>query len=885
MARAFHLVFLVVFFSTLAFGQCVNGPTVTLSSSGGSTCGVTPVTVSGNTFGGSATKVTLTTNGTGTLSPASATASPFSFTYTPKSGDVGKSVVITVTTNNPSGTPCVAAKATYSLSVDAIPSPPTVGTITKPTCTLATGSVVLNGLPSAGTWTLTRTPGGTTTSGSGTSMTISGLSAGSYTYTVTSSAGCISLSSASIVIPVQPASPDVPSQTVDCSLGFGKAVVTVTGPLGTGLTYNIDGGTFQAGTSFSNVADGSHTITVKNSAGCTRNGSAFQVSCGCTNPPAVALSRNSGTTCGIIPVTVGGNTFGGSATNVTITENGSGTINPSSSGTTPFAFTYTPAAGDAGNTVIITVTTNNPLGLPCSQATAKFNLLVNQNPSPPLIGAITQPSCSVPSGSAELNGLPSTGTWTLTRSPGGVTAIGSGTSTTIMNLSQGVYTYTVTNSDQCMSPSSAGINILAQPAIPTPPDVGAITAPTCSLATGSAVLTNLPATGTWTLTRYPGTITSGGTGTSVTLSGLVSGIYNYTVSSSDCVSGLSANVSIPAQPEIPAPPLIGTITQPVVDSPTGSVVLNGLPDKGPWKLILSPGNIATSGSGTTITISGLVAGTYSFTVTDSAGCISASSAAFGIYSSAGPPVVVITDPDPVCFPSTVDLTNPKIIAGSSPGLAYSYWTDAAATIVYGTPSMATDGTYYIKGTTDNGYFTIKPVRVVVYLTPVADAGPDQVLSNVFETTMDARLANSYETGIWSVISGTAEFSNDTMAKTKVTGLSVGENKFLWTVTNEVCSISTDTVLVSVQNMVIPTLITPNMDGKNDYLVLKGAESEGRIELIIFDRRGIQVYKSANYDNSWNGVDINGNPLSDDTYFYVLKTENGTTAKGYIVVRR
>jgi gliding motility-associated-like protein len=970
MTRAFLLVFLLLFFSTVAFGQCVNPPTVTLSSSGGKTCGVLPVTLSGNTFGGNATRVTFTSNGTGKFNPTSATVSPFSFTYTPGNRDLGKSVVISVSTDFK--TPCVAATATYTLSVNAIPSAPSVGTITKPTCLLATGSVVLNGLPSTGIWTLTRNPDGVVSSGTGTSITISGLAAGTYTYTVANSGGCTSSSSSNIVIPVQPASPASPTNTVDCSQGIGKAVVIITNPTGTGLTYSMDGGVLQSGTSFFNVSEGTHYITVKNAAGCTTTGPVFQVACGCTNSPVLTLSSYNGNTCGTTPVTISGNTFGGSATTVTFTDNGLGVIDPSSSGTSPFVFTYTPVTGDQGHTVSITVTTDNPLGLPCSAASATFILSVSNNPSSPLVGAITQPSCAVPSGSVELDGLPSngtwtitgtpgniittgsgnstiiyglvsgsytftvtgsagctsgasanvvinppptlpsapvvgtvtqptctvstgsvvlsglpsTGTWTLTRSPGGVTAIGSGTSTTIMNLSQGVYTYTVTNSYQCVSPSSVNISISASPAVPTAPIIGAVTAPTCSLSTGSVVLSGLPATGTWTLTRYPGTLTSGGTGTSVTVSGLVSGTYNYTVATSaGCVSGLSGNVIIPAQPDIPTPPLIGTITQPGVNSPTGSVVLTGLPDNGTWQLVLIPGNLKTTGSGTTTSISGLVAGTYSFTVTNSAGCVSVSSAEFEIYSSAGSPVVIITEPAPVCFPNTIDLTNPKIIAGSTPGLTYSYWTDAAATIAYRTPSIATDGTYYIKGTTSDGFFTVKPITVTVYQTPLANAGPDQVLSHTFVTTMNAQLTNNYETGIWSVISGSAEFSNDTMAKTKVSGLSVGKNTFLWTVTNGVCSISIDTVFISVSNLIVPTLITPNMDGKNDYFILKGSETVGRMEIIIFDRRGVQVYKNINYDNSWNGVDYNGKPLSDDTYFYIVKTDNGPTEKGYVVIRR
>jgi gliding motility-associated-like protein len=89
----------------------------------------------------------------------------------------------------------------------------------------------------------------------------------------------------------------------------------------------------------------------------------------------------------------------------------------------------------------------------------------------------------------------------------------------------------------------------------------------------------------------------------------------------------------------------------------------------------------------------------------------------------------------------------------------------------------------------------------------------------------------------------------------------------------------------VNDFVIPTLITPNMDGRNDYFVLGGLSTLGRSELVIFDRRGAQVYKNSDYDNSWNGVDYNKNPLPDDTYFYVLKTANGKSISGYIVIRR
>jgi gliding motility-associated-like protein len=139
--------------------------------------------------------------------------------------------------------------------------------------------------------------------------------------------------------------------------------------------------------------------------------------------------------------------------------------------------------------------------------------------------------------------------------------------------------------------------------------------------------------------------------------------------------------------------------------------------------------------------------------------------------------------------------------------------------------------------------------------------------------------------VWSVISGTGNFLDNTYAKTAVSNLSLGTNEFLWIVTNGFCPSAHDTAMISVNNFVIPTLITPNMDGRNDYFVIRGLATLGKTELVIFDRRGVQVYKNMNYDNSWNGVDNNKNPLPDDTYFYVLKSANGKSISGYIVIRR
>src|SRR5207244_2136601 len=103
----------------------------------------------------------------------------------------------------------------------------------------------------------------------GNSGTFSNLAAGSYTITVKDANGCATTQPVTITQPASALSSSISSQTKVAWLGNSTGSVTVAGSGGTSpYTYTIDGTTFGASGTFSSLAAGSYTITVKDANGC-----------------------------------------------------------------------------------------------------------------------------------------------------------------------------------------------------------------------------------------------------------------------------------------------------------------------------------------------------------------------------------------------------------------------------------------------------------------------------------------------------------------------------------------------------------------------------------------------------------------------------------------
>ena len=647
---------------------------------------------------------------TGTITITSATAGlTFSldggaYAAYPAAGYTVSAGAHTLTAQN--ATSCISPVA--NINVNTQPTTPAlpVFSITQPNCTVATGTITVT----------VQTAGETYSFDNGLSFqagnSLSGLAAGPYNIIIRSTGGCNSVANLA-TIDAQPASPASPSQTTDCSLGFGNAVVTVTSPTGPGIEYRLDAGTYQTALTFAGVGNGSHTITVMNAAGCTTTGSSFSVSCGCVNGPSLTLSSTTGSTCGTTPVTVTNNTFT-NATSVTITHNGAGLINPNTSGSSPFNFTYTPAAGDAGNTVLITFTTNNPLGFPCAAATGTYTLTVNSIPSAPIV-TLVQPTCTIATGTITITSPAEAG---MTYSIDGSTY----TNTTgIFSLvPSNTYTVTARSATGCTSTGTI-VTINNQLAAPTLPTFN-VTDPTCTDATGIITVTSATAGLTFSLdgsayAPYPGA------GYSV-----AAGAHTLTAQNiSGCISP-EANITVNTPPLTPSLPTFA-VTDPTCIVATGTITITSATTGLTFSLDGGP-YIAYPAAGYTV-----APGAHTLSAQNGFGCISALA---NITVNPQPaPLAISTQPLPQtdCYDSQVEFS--VGITGGSGAITYQWqerppsgsFTDIAGAINpvltinnIGASGQNVDGTEYHVIITD-ACGTITSNNAILRVNSITDITP------------------------------------------------------------------------------------------------------------------------------------------------------------------
>ena len=242
--------------------------------------------------------------------------------------------------------------------------------------------------------------------------------------------------------------------------------------------------------------------------------------------------------------------------------------------------------------------------------------------------------------------------------------------------------------------------------------------PYCATGTATVTLSG-QAGGTYTA---PAAVVINAVTGDIDLAASTPGIYviSYTFTNGTCSNTTTANITINALPTA----TIAYGGSPYCSTGTATVTQAG---QGGGTYSSTAGLVINASTGD-INLATSTPNTYTVTYSFSNGtCSSATTALVTINAK---PTVAITNPAAVCSPATVDITAAAVTAGSTAGLTYTYFTDAAGTIVLATPNaITTSGTYYIKGTTASGCSDIQPVVVTINAKPtVAITNPAAVCS-------------------------------------------------------------------------------------------------------------------------------------------------------------
>jgi gliding motility-associated-like protein len=751
-----------------------------------------------------------------------------------------------------------------------------------------------------------------------TTQTATGLSAGSYTITVTDANGCTATASVTLT---QPAAITAPTTTtpVLCNGGsIGSATVTPGG--GTGAyTYSWapSGG---SGATASNLSANTYTVTVTDANGCsvTATATVTQPTALTATTAITAVLCNGGNT-GTATVTPGGGTgaytyswapsggSGASASNlsaisytVTVTDangctvtatanvtqpaaltasttttpaacgvnNGTATVT-AGGGTGAYTYAWTPSGGSNATATSLsvgtyTVTVKDANG--CS-ITATANI-TNAGGETATITASTNITCNGGNnGSATVTAVGGTAPYTYNWAPGGQT------NATASNLTAGSYTVTVKDANGCTATASV---ILTQPT--------SLTAVTTTIAVkcngsnnGSATVTAGGGTGAYTYAWTP----SGGS--NATASNLTAGTYTITVTDANgCTKTATAVITQPAAMTLTAagfPTSCGGGS----DGQATVIPAGGTPA---YTYTWAPGG-ATSANAT-----GLTAGTYTITVTDAKGCSQSATA-------------TVTQPAPIVVNFSADSLNscaPLCVTfkdlSTDPGGTINKWSwdfgDGSAKSAAQNPKhcYSNPGLYSVTLTvTDNkGCTETLTVNnmIDVYSFPVAafnlSPQPATIIDPTIRFTDKSTDAYGIATWYWNFHDpGNDYFSN--AQNPAHTYSDTGVFCATLTVTNiHGCVDSvTECLIISPQyTLYIPDAFTPNGDHINNIFMPKGEYIQS-YNMYIFDRWGMEIFHSTDMTKGWNGCVNGGSKIcQEDTYVYSINiTDNLGKKHNYI----
>ncbi len=795
-------------------------------------------------------------------------------------------------------------QVTGSESVNSIGGATITGvTEVHPTCNGDTdGSITITA--SGGTAPLQYSFDGGTTFQAGNSLT--NLPGGTYNLVVEDAGGCQSTGTS---ILIDPAAVSFTSSATDENCGAGDGTITITGAGGTGsLQYSIDGGTtFQSSGVFTGLSANTYNIVVEDANNCQATGTETVNGAGgptISNINSTNITCNSGSDGSIEIIVSGGaapiqysidggtnwqssNLFTGLTAltyNISVEDNNGCIVTNTVTLTEPSAITYSAnatdencGAGDGGLTIT------------ASGGTGALTYSIDGGANFQASGTFTGLSAGVYNVVIEdASGCQTTGTETVGSAGGAVITLVSGTDPGCFGDSDGAITVVASGGSGALQYSIDGgstfqangtftgltsgtYNIVVEDG------VGCQTLATVTL-TDPAPISTVMSVVEATCTQNDGSATVSATGgdgnytylwddpsaqTTATASNLYAGLYQVVVTDgNNCTATNSVYIGNIGDPSII---VVGYDVSCNGDS-DGMAVASAIGGVTPYNFTWDDPSTQTGD-----TAFNLTTGTYTVQVIDAAGCI-----AFETVDIDEPDALVNTNSviSTTCgLDNGVAITN--VVGGTPP---YSYAWDDAASQTTATAINLAAGAYNVAITDDNGCTLSDAVTIV-------DSDSLVVTVDVVHESCTDMADGSIAT---SVSGGTPPYAYnwDTGDSTGViVGLTASEYTLVVT-DDDGCGV---TMLIpilteNIDCIVIPTAISPNMDGANDVWVIQGLDIYPDAQVEIYNRWGGLLYSTNDYQNDWDGT-YEGKDLPAGVYYFVVTVSEDQSYTGSITVLR
>ncbi len=416
--------------------------------------------------------------------------------------------------------------------------------------------------------------------------------------------------------------------------------------------------------------------------------------------------------------------------------------------------------------------------------------------------------------------FPATGTWTLESGQGTITSPNSPTTTvTGLGVGENIFQWTVSNGPCANGTTSDRVSIFVFDQGNAQVDAGAdqdLCSPVASVFMAASPVT-FPAVGTWTLISGSGTIVDENSPTTEILApGVGENVFQWRVDNGPCESGAGADVVVirvfdennpladaGSDQEHCSPNIFSTQLE-------GSPVI--FPAVGTWTLVSGTGTIADPNSPNTAVFDIAIGESVFLWTVDNGPCaggMTTDEVRVRVFNE-NDPVAAAGDDLAFCTPVSSAALNGSAITFPATGT----WTIVSGSGVVADPTQPnttitglTPGITEVEWTVSSGPCAngITSDQLLITLfdanNPVADAGVDQELCTPSGTTTGTTLQGSTvifpAVGTWSLVGGTGDIADPNDPNSAVTGLSIGENVFLWTVNNGVCDDPISTDLVSI----------------------------------------------------------------------------------------